>query len=40
MKRNFRHLRKQARKLLFEDVYSQYSDSTWADGERAGTQFR
>jgi len=39
MKRNFRHLREQARKLLFEDVYSEYSNSTWADGERAGTQF-
>ena len=39
MKRNFRHLREQARKLLFEDVYPEYSNSTWADGERAGTQF-
>lgn len=45
MKKNFRHLREQARRLLFEDwtassdVYATYSGSTWADGERAGTQF-
>ena len=45
MKRNFRHLREQARNLLFEDwtasrdSYAEYSGSTWADGERAGTQF-
>ena len=39
MKRNFRSLREQARKLLFEDAYAEYSNSTWADGERAGTQF-
>ena len=39
MKRNFGHLREQARRLLFEDAYPEYSNSTWADGERAGTQF-
>ena len=39
MKRNFRSLREQARKLLFEDAYAEYSNSTWADGDRAGTQF-
>jgi len=35
--KNFNELRKQVRELLFE--YSEYSDSSWADGERAGTQF-
>ena len=39
MKRNFRSLREQARKLLFEESWSEYSNSTWADGDRAGTQF-
>ena len=39
MKNSFNDLRVQARKLLFED-YPVYSDSSWADGERAGTQFK
>ena len=39
MKTSFNNLRIQARKLLFEDVYPEYSNSSWADGERAGTQF-
>ena len=39
MKRNFKSLREQARNLLFEDSWPEYSNSTWADGERAGTQF-
>jgi len=39
MKTSFNNLRIQAKKLLFEDVYSEYSGSSWADGERAGTQF-
>jgi hypothetical protein len=39
--KNFGNLRAQARKLLFEQAsgYPMYSDSSWADGERAGTQF-
>ena len=36
MKRNFENFRTQARKLLFEDTYSLYSDQ---DNQRAGTQF-
>tara|TARA_Y100000310_G_scaffold74386_1_gene70623 strand:+ start:3313 stop:4545 length:1233 start_codon:yes stop_codon:yes gene_type:complete len=36
MKRNFQNFRVQARKLLFEDTYSLYSDQ---DNQRAGTQF-
>ena len=39
MRKNFNNLRHQARKLLFEDTYPKYSESSWADGERAGTQF-
>ena len=39
MKTSFNNLRIQARKLLFEDVYPEYSNSSWADGDRAGTQF-
>jgi hypothetical protein len=39
--KNFGNLRAQARKLLFEQAsgYPMFSDSSWADGERAGTQF-
>ena len=40
MKTSFNNLRIQARKLLFEDVYPEYSNSSWADGDRAGTQFK
>ena len=39
MKTSFNNLRVQARKLLFEDSYPEYSNSSWADGDRAGTQF-
>lgn len=39
MKNSFDNLRVQARKLLFEDSYPEYSMSSWADGDRAGTQF-
>jgi len=39
MQRNYKDLEKIARKLLFEDSYPEYSQSSWADGERAGTQF-
>ena len=38
--KTFNELRKRVRQLLFEDVYPEYSGSTWADGERAGTQFQ
>lgn len=39
--KNFGNLRAQARALLFEQAfgYPEYSESSWADGERAGTQF-
>jgi len=39
--KNFGNLRAQARKLLFEQAsgYPAFSGSSWADGERAGTQF-
>jgi len=39
--KNFGNLRVQARALLFEQAfgYPEYSESSWADGERAGTQF-
>ncbi len=39
MQRNYKDLEKIARKLLFEDSYPEYSQSSWADGDRAGTQF-
>ncbi len=39
MKTNFNNFRKEARKLLFEDTYPEYSYSSWADGDRAGTQW-
>jgi|LWDU01.1.fsa_nt_gi hypothetical protein len=38
--KTFNELRKRVRQLLFEDVYPEYSGSSWADGERAGTQFQ
>lgn len=37
--KNFNELRTRVRQLLFEDFYPEYSNSSWADGERAGTQF-
>ena len=37
--KTFVEFRKQVRQLLFEDFYPEYSNSSWADGERAGTQF-
>jgi len=36
--KNFNELRERVRQLLFEDFYPEYSNSSWADGERAGTQ--
>jgi len=39
MKANFNNFRKEARRLLFEDTYPEYSNSSWADGDRAGTQW-
>jgi hypothetical protein len=39
--KNFSNLRSRARALLFEQEmgYPKYSESSWADGDRAGTQF-
>jgi hypothetical protein len=39
MKTNFNNFRIEARKLLFEDSYPEYSYSSWADGDRAGNQW-
>ncbi len=39
MARKFSRLRTEVRNLLFEDAYPTYSGNSWADGERAGTQF-